>query len=290
MKLNSETYYLIFESWKLDSNQWSILMGSVGISLTFIGFVIAFILYYKQRIDNSKEAFDYFQSSLPELKVAMENTIENLEQFKQNLDSDKFLNPILSASLNDKFLNKINLIDLNRFYKNKGINSQINLQKFLNDSNFFGYYHAYFTNEMNYFRSNYLEKEKVFSQWQLLRSNKFFSTLIDDKENINYKQFYKEWVANLNSDKSVFKYNSKGEEVGVKSREKLINMKIKPLAKDIFRYIQYSEKANEVNLIANKVVMAYSDLSIMKTNFKKALENDVVRFKEIISNMERLMI
>lgn len=264
-------------------------MGSIGISLTFFGFIIAFILYNKQRKDSSKDAYDYFQSSLPDLKVAMEETIENLEKFNQNLDSDKFSNPILSASLNDKFLNKINLVDLNRFYKNKKKNNQINFQKFLNDSSSFGDYHTYFTNEINYFRNNYLEKEKVFSKWQLLRSNKFFSTITDEEENFNYKQFYKKWVTNLNSDKSVFKFNSKGEEIEVKSREKLINLKIKPLAKDIFEYIQYSEKANEVNLIANTVVMAYSDITIMKTNVKETLGKDVIKFKKIISNMERLM-
>lgn len=284
----SEEYYFIFKSWSLDSNQWSILIGGIGVFLTLIGFLIAFRLYKKQREDNSQEAYDFFQSSLPELKNAIKDTIENLKIFNKNLDSDKFKNTILSASLNDKFLNKINLVDLNRFYLKNRKEKHSEFIDFLIDSNFFGDYHSYFTNEINYLRTNYQERENIYSQWKLLRSNKFFSTIADVNEHPDYKDFYANWVTNLNQDRTIFEFDSQGQPTKVKNRKRLVETQIKKLAQDIFPFIQFSEKANDVNLIANKVVSAYNDISEIKTKVKKVFTNDVEKFEEIYTRIMSL--
>lgn len=155
-----EKYYLIFEAWSLDPNQWSILIDSIAVLLAIFGVLLGFILYKKQRKDNSKEAYNFFQSSLPELKQSIVDAISDLKEFKKSLDLDNFVNPILSASLNDKFLNKVNLVHLNRYYLKYKKDELENFRQLLIDSNFFGDYHTYITTEINYFRNNYLKKEK----------------------------------------------------------------------------------------------------------------------------------
>lgn len=289
MNESTEEYYLIFESWSLDSNQWSILIGGIGVFLTLIGFLIAFLLYKKQRFDSSRDSFNFFQSSLPELKISIENTIENLKEFTQKLDSDNFSNPLLSVSLNDKFLSKINLVDLNRFYIKERKDKISAFNDFLIDSNFFGDYHTYFTNEINYFRSNYLEKENIYSQWQLLRSNKFFSSIADQNENEDYKTFYAKWVQDLNNDNTIFEFDNQGKPTRVINRKDLVEKKIKNLALDIFPFIQFSEKANEINLIANKVVSAYADITEMKYKVKTTFKKDVAKFERILANLNNLI-
>ena len=289
MNKESEQYFIICRHWTLDSNQWSILIGAIGVLLTLLGFVVAFILYKKQRKDSSEDAFEYFQSSLPELKNSIEDTINNLKLFTQTLDSDNFINPVLSASLNDKFLSKINLVDLHRFYSKKRKLKLNHFKLLMIDSNFFGDYHSYFTNEINYLRTNYLEKENIFSKWQLLRSNKFFSTIADENERPEYKEFYANWVNNLNSDKKTFEFNETGQPTKLINRKELAENQIRNLAQNIFPFIQFSEKANDVNLIANKIVSAYADITEIKTKVKSAFEKDIKKFEGILNNLNTLI-
>jgi hypothetical protein len=213
-------YYFIFENWVLDANQWSILLSGVAVLLTLIGFGLAFRIYKIQRQDNALESFDFFQASLPELKIALESTILNIETFIRTLESDNFSNPILSAALNDKFLNKINILDLSRHFSLKRKSQKKYFQQLLVDTNFFGNYHSYFTEEINYIRDNYLNKEDVYSDWQLLRSNKLISILADSNEKDVFKETYLNWYNQLHSDKSVFEFDKNGEPTKVKNREK----------------------------------------------------------------------
>ena len=57
MSQNTEKYYLIFEDWSMDPNQWSMLMDSVAVLLAIFGVILAFILYKIQRKNTSKDAF-----------------------------------------------------------------------------------------------------------------------------------------------------------------------------------------------------------------------------------------
>jgi len=285
----SEEYFILCQNWSLDSSQWTILIGGIGVLLTLIGFIIAFSLYKKQRKDVSTDAFEYFQSSLPELKQSIEQTIANLKEFTQTLDSDNFVNPILSASLNDKFLNKINLVDLRRFYLENRNDKLENFKSFLVDSNFFGDYHSYFTSEINYLRNNYLEKERIFSQWQLLRSNKFFSTIADENERVEYKEFYANWVKNLNEDRLIFEFDENEKPIKLINRKELAENQIRSLAQNIFPFIQFSERANDVNLIANKIVSAYADITEMKIKVKEVFEKDIEKFEKILENLNTIL-
>jgi len=194
MNKDSLEYYIICQNWSLDSNQWQILIGTIAVLLTTVGFIVAFILYYKQRNHSSKDAYIFFQSSLPELKSAIESTIKNLEKFIKDIESDKVSIPVLSASLNDKFISRINLTDLHRYYSKKRIEKLEFYNSFMVDSSYLGIYHSYFTNEINNYRSRYIEEENIFSKWQLLRSNQFYSSFYDQNENLEYKEIYHKWV------------------------------------------------------------------------------------------------
>lgn len=273
----------------MDPNQWSMLIDLMAVLLAIFGVLLAFILYRKQRKDNSKDAFDFFQSSLPELERSMVGAIVDLKIFKQSLDLENFVNPILSASLNDKFLNKINLVHLNRFYANNRMDKLSNFKQLLIDSNFFGNYHSYITKEINYFRTNYLEKKSNYSKWKLLRSDTFFSTMADENESLEYKEFYTHWVTNLNQDRSSFEFNEQGQPTEVKSREELVENQIKSLARNILPFIPFSEKANEVSLIANNVVSAYAEMTEMKANIKSVLNKDIAKFEDVLSNLKKLL-
>lgn len=148
MILKPEEYYLFFEEWNLDPNQWSIFLDTFAVLLTIIGFLIAFFMYGKQRKDKAQDAFDFFQASLPELKGSINKIISDLKEFQRDLDLDNSVNPVISTSLNDNFLAKINLVDLNRYYR-KNRNDKLSIFKsFLVDSNFFSDYHSYISNEI----------------------------------------------------------------------------------------------------------------------------------------------
>ncbi|ELY2018366.1 hypothetical protein SL053_002287 [Flavobacterium psychrophilum] len=286
-----EKYYFISKKICLDANQWSILLGAIGVLLTLFGFAFAYCIYKTQRNDNAKDAFSFFQDSLPNLKSAIEDTIKNIEDSLKNIENenDDFNNPILSVSLNDKLINRINIIDLNRFYKEKKKTKFEYFRQFLIDADYFGDYHNYFTNEINYFRNNYLEKEKIYSKWQLLRSNKFFSSITDDNEKSEYKKFYVEWVNKLNSDSDVFEMDSENNPLKVKNRTLLVENHIKELAKNVFPFIEFSEKANEINLIANEINSSYADIKIMKSVIINVLKKDIIQFKSILSNLNQIV-
>ncbi len=160
MSQDTEQYYFLFKRWSMDPNQWSMLIDSIAVLLAISGVVLGYVLYKKQRRDNSEDAFSFFQSSLPELEQSIALAIVDLKEFTDSLDLDNFVNPILSASLNDSFLNKINLVDLNRYYVRERSEELPSFKQLLVDSNFFGDYHSYITQEINDFRTNYLHKKE----------------------------------------------------------------------------------------------------------------------------------
>lgn len=160
MSQETEQYYFLFENWSMDPNQWSMLIDSIAVLLAISGVILGYVLYKKQRRDNAKDAFSFFRSSLPELEQSIAIAIVDLKEFEASLDLDNFVNPILSASLNDSFLNKINLVDLNRYYARERRGQLQNFKQLLVDSNFFGKYHAYITKEIKSFRANYLHKRE----------------------------------------------------------------------------------------------------------------------------------
>ena len=160
MNQPQEKYYIIFKDWSLDPNQWSMVMDGTAVILTLLGFIIAFWLYRVQRKDKATDAHRFFKASLPGLKSSITHAITDLKEFKESLDLDKVVDPVLSVSLNDKFLEKVNLVALNRYYVQ---NDRANLERFnelLVDSNFFGDYRDYITNQIKYFRTVYLEREQ----------------------------------------------------------------------------------------------------------------------------------
>jgi len=288
LKQTPEKYYFVFECWSLDPNQWSMLIDGIAVLLAISGVVIAYILYEKQRKDNSKDAFDFFQSSLPELKKSIVNATVDLKEFQECLDLDNFISPVLSASLNDKFLQKINLIHLNRFYRINRKNKLKDFKDFLIDTNFFGDYQSYISKEINYLQTNYLENKNDYSKWQLLRSTDIFSTSGNDDQNLDYRNFYTNWVRDLNQDDSVFHFNEQGEPAKLKSKEQLIKH-IKDLIRKSEPYIPVSERASNVHFLASKVVSAYIHISNMQVKIKNVIEKDIAKFESVLINLNNLL-
>ncbi|WP_294311520.1 hypothetical protein [uncultured Chryseobacterium sp.] len=283
------TYYLIFKNWDFNLDQWTIFCGIATILIGLAGFSIAFIIYFKQRTDTAQDAYDFFINSLPNLNLAVEETIKNLQDFITSVQSDNFANPVLPTSLNSNIINRINLIDLKRYFTNNDAAKIPILEQFLIDSDFFGTYQNYFTNELIFFRQRYLDKEQVYSNWQLLRSNIFFSSLIDDQEEIEYKDFYSNWVYQLNKDNEVFNFDKEGKPTSLKSRKLLIEKYIKRLAKEIFPFIEKSEKANNVNLLANQVNSAFLDMDSITSKLIEVFTKDIRKFTEISNNIKNLL-
>ena len=180
MNQPQEKYYILSKDWSLDPNQWSMVMDGTAVVLTLLGFIIAFWLYKVQRKDMATDAHRFFIASLPGLKSSITHAIRDLKEFKESLDLDKVVDPILSVSLNDKFLEKVNLVALNRYYVK---NDKANLGRFNNllvDSNFFGDYRDYITNQIKYFRTVYLEREEDHSGNILPMKNKIREVLDND--------------------------------------------------------------------------------------------------------------
>ena len=282
-------YYFISDNWSLDSHQWSMIVDGTALILTILGFIIAFLLYDKQRKDKARDAFEFFQASLPELKKSLSKTIEDLKEFMQSLELENSVNPVLSSSLNDKFLSKINIVNLNRFYKKNRKDKLETFKEFLVDSNYFGDYHSYFSSEIHYFRSTYQEKQEIFAEWQLLRSKKFFETAGDNDENLDYKKLYDRWVKDLHQDKQIFDFNAEGEPVELKDRKELVENRIKALANDIIPFIESTEKANEVSMTVKRVVAAYDELSEMRYRIRQVILSDITRFEKVFQNLNKLL-
>jgi len=187
-----DNYYILSKEWSLDPNQWSMVMDGTAVILTLLGFIIAFWLYKVQRKDKATDAHRFFKASLPGLKSSIHHAIKDLSEFKESLDLDKVVDPVLSVSLNDKFLEKVNLVALNRYYAK---NDRANLKHFnqlLVDSNFFGDYRDYITNQIKYFRTIYLEREET-STGNMTRMKEKIRTVLD-----NDISRFEEILANIN--------------------------------------------------------------------------------------------
>ncbi len=136
------------------------VMDGTAVLLTLFGFIIALLLYRMQRNDKSEDARRFFQASLPELKASILHAISDLEAFTKSLELDNVVDPVLSVSLNDNFLQKVNLVALNRYYVSQEKEKLPHYIQLLVDSNFFGDYRDYITNQVKYFRTAYLEKQQ----------------------------------------------------------------------------------------------------------------------------------
>ncbi|MGB7394220.1 MAG: hypothetical protein WA913_07500 [Pricia sp.] len=288
MNQNPEKYYVIHEDWSLDPNQWSMLIDGIAVLLAIFGVVIAYLLYLKQRRDKANDAFDFFQASLPEFKDSIVDAIEDLKEFNRSLDLDNFVNPVLSASLNDKFLKKVSLVDLNRFYAKNRKDKFEDFKSFLIDSNFFGDYHSYISKEINYFQTNYQKRKNDFSQWRLLRSNPFFSTPGDDPKNSEYKNFYSNWTSGFLQNKSIFHLNEEGHPTQLKNRQELVGH-VENLASGISPFIASNAQANKVDLITHQVVSAHTEMLAMRAKIRGVLEKDIAKFEEVLANVNHLL-
>ncbi len=180
MTQQQDNYYILFREWSLDPNQWGMLMDGTAVILTLVGFIIAFSLYKVQRKDKATDAHRFFKASLPGLKSSIQHAIADLREFKESLDLDKVVDPVLSVSLNDKFLDKVNLVALNRFYAENDKASLDHFNRLLVDSNFFGDYRDYITNQIKYFRTVYLEREESKSGNMLRMKEKIRKVLDND--------------------------------------------------------------------------------------------------------------
>ncbi|MGX5683232.1 hypothetical protein ACWKWW_01625 [Chryseobacterium cucumeris] len=282
------TYYFFCKNWDFNLDQWTIFIGIATIIIGIVGFSTAFILYFKQRRDAAQDAFDFFINSLPNLNEAVKETIKNLQDFVVSLQSGDFKNPVIPTALNNNIIDKVNLVDLKRHVAKNDAAKIPFLEQFLIDSDFFGTYQNYFTNELNFFRQRYLDKEQIYSTWQLLRSNVFFSSIIDEHEDNNYKNFYSDWVHELNQDRDVFNFTG-DKPTSLKSRKLLVENHIRPLAQNIFPFIEKSEKANNVNLLANQVSSAYLDMDSITSTLIEVFSKDIRKFTNVSNNIENLL-
>ena len=285
----ANTYYFLCQNWDFNLDQWTIFIGIATIIIGLGGFSIAFIIYFKQRIDAAQDAFDFFINSLPNLNSAVKEASKNLQDFVASLQSGYFTNPVIPTSLNNNIIDKVNLIDLKRYFKNNDPDKIPILEQFLIDSDFFGTYQNYFSNELNFFRQRYLDKEQMYSNWQLLRSNVFFSSITDEHEDENYKTFFSNWVTQLNQDTEIFNFDEEGRPTSIKSRKLLVDKYIKRLAIEIYPFIEKSEKANNVNLLANQVNSAFLDMDSITSKLIEVFNKDIIKFTDISNNIENLL-
>ncbi|WP_278552487.1 hypothetical protein [Elizabethkingia bruuniana] len=282
-----EKYYFLCNNWDFDFNQYSIFIGLATLVLTGIGFCIAICLYHKQRNDNAEDSYKFFISAIKNLNLALDDSISNFQEFLNTLRNGNLSNPSLNPSLNSNSIDKINILDLNRYYKNNIPEKLIFFEQFLNDNNFLISYSQYFTNELNYIRDNYLRHEQIFSQWNILNSNNLFSVMSNIEESEEFKLFYSNWSESLNNDNELFSRNANGNR-RLNNRSLLISRYIVPLANNIFPYIQFSEKANEINLLANQISAAFTNMLSIENNMLQVFESDLRKFIAIRENIRNL--
>lgn len=119
-----------------------------------------------------------------------------------------------------------------------------------------------------------------------MRSAPFFESATEQS---GFQERYTDWVEQLNQDTSLFHFNDEGWPTEIENRQRLIEEHMATLAGYTFAFVPISEKANEVNRIANNVVTAYTDMSEMKDNFRGVLEKDITRFVQVLTTLNGLM-
>ena len=262
----------------------------LSILLTVVGFAIAFHLYFKQRRDNAKDAFNFFQDNLLHLKEAVGITLVNLNNFKNSLDNpnDNIINPTISVSLNDKFLDRIDITSLKRFYNKKRVSNEKIFMDFLKECNFLGSYYQWFFNEFNVFRENFSIHEKKFKQYNLLLSNLFFDVRNHQYEphTSDFFQEYQKKIIELRRDRKDI-IDATGN---MNNRMEFNSFFVLELIKISFKYIDKDAKANEINVLANEVNAARIDLDFLKTSMKYMVETvDIVELQKINKLIDKLI-
>ncbi|WP_031426073.1 hypothetical protein [Flavimarina sp. Hel_I_48] len=159
--------------------------------------------------------------------------------------------------------------------------------QFLVDSNFFGDYHTYITNEIDYFRTNYQKKKAIYSQWKLLRSPHYFSwdSGAEDKK---HKDFYIQWVADLNGANIQNNFWKENQPTLSDTKEN-VNIKLHDLAENILPFITENQRANKVGIMVNDMLAAHEDIRQMKIKIRKTLINDIQKFKRVLNNLNQLL-
>lgn len=257
----------------------SSLSGWLSLIATIFAIIAAYHIYHKQKTDNEKDANELFLNYLNFLKDAVNDTLIKLEEFKTSLSNpnDDFTNPVLEASLNDKLLGKIEISSLLRYYEKHNPEKLNLLKEFIKKSSFWGDYHNYFMNELNYFRTYFLHKEEQFFKYQLLYGTIFYQISLGSypKHEPNFALEYSELKSKIGSDKSII------DNSGMKNRLKFNTEFISPLITLSFKYFQSDDKAIEVNTLANEVNAARNDIENLKTSMITVIGKDIATFKEI---------
>jgi hypothetical protein len=83
--------------------------------------------------------------------------------------------------------------------------------------------------------------------------------------------------------------DSENNPKSVKNRNLLVEKHIKQLAQNVFKFIEFSEKANEINHIANEIYSAYADIKNMKSVLQNVLNKDIIKFKNILNNLNEIV-
>ncbi|WP_179008087.1 hypothetical protein [Winogradskyella forsetii] len=154
---------------------------------------------------------------------------------------------------------------------------------------FFGNYHAYISKEINYFRTHYKEKKRIYSKWRLFRSRAFFSSLSEESEILAYKEIYTNWVTHLNKNLSDDIFHAGSEQLQIDNRDAYVKHQIRLLAEAILPYIQESQSVNKVIYRSRKIIAAYNEMTAMKSKIRDILEKDIKRFEHVLSNMQQLL-
>lgn len=68
----------------------------------------------------------------------------------------------------------------------------------------------------------------------------------------------------------------------------MVDKYIKRLAVEIFPFIENSEKANNVNLLANQVNAAYLDMDSMISKLIEVFNKDMLKFSDISTNIDHI--
>lgn len=270
----------------MNSDQWSLFIDSLSLIVGIGSIIYAFRLYKKQRKDNAKEAFIFFQDSLTDLDKALTATIDGLELFSKSLEEEHFQTPSISASLNDKFIQKINSVDLSRYYRKKRKNKILLFRKFMVNLNFLSDYQSCFANNIGYLQNFYLQKEPMFQEWQHLRTYNQSEVESPSK----FAKVYKEWLLKLYNDSEILDHDKEQNLLTLKSRKRLVEKHLIPIAYDSYEFVKQNiTNANDVNKLANQVISAHIDIEEFKSKMKIVIDNDIKKFVKIKNNLNEII-
>lgn len=256
----------------------------VSLFLTLLGILAGFLsakyVYSKEKRDKEIEECEslnaeikLFKNSLKELKIAINEQIQSIENYKKAQNKLK-----INLGIQIDFISSINLRYL---YKERGLDNDVEIARL--NSLFSNLYtlknlSSSLRNEVDSYLRNYSFKEDKFHLYRKLLYTKY-----NELSNLRGFDFKGNFFKLDEGDSFMIEYTKLRESIFTNGqifnnnelidRQKLIENFISPLLKLSFNHIPQEQAAIEISDLANEILVSFNDMQSLTHNHFSTIES-----------------